>query len=269
MLQSPFNYIPKEKKRKSNRITNTITSNKSSSNNSQIDICNCSSTTPNTSHYDDNDVSLLLHTPPPSTHKHHQQFKKQRLCNTKKTDLELRITPTRPSAPATPNTPIAVHFNCADDYCNTTIGSSVNNANPASISSTPTTPPMEICQEQQHQRHYRQVTSPPPTTSYITTKEMSCFNHSEDNSKFRRHSFCSSSLIETKLKLIQVKLGYLEDSAAKDDVTELVQSTIDELKHCQQEQEKEIKLPKRKYDEFIITTHDLLSVPENQGFVSR
>ncbi|CCG24947.1 hypothetical protein CORT_0G02670 [Candida orthopsilosis Co 90-125] len=210
MLQSPFNYIPKDKRKfLPSTTTATKTAKRSAgSSNNQIGIC---SSTPKSSSY----RKTLLHTPPPSTHKRfHQQSKKQKTCDSINNNSgQLMSSPT----------PKRIDDATDDTF---TITKSIG-----SIRSTPTTPPMES------RNHRQQVNTPPPTSA----KARHYVN--ETSSRISNHK----SSLETKLKLIQLKMENLEESSTKSDITELLQSAIDELS----QNEQDLQLPMRKFDEFL------------------
>lgn len=205
MLQSPFNYQPKEKKRK-------LPYNSNSNNN---DYYSCS-TPIRSNNYNYTSLSLL-HTPPQSTT--HKQTKKKQ-----KTNSQLAV----PLSSPTPMSRSTYNDNCLEVWSTSTT---------KSIPSTPPPPP-SMQQFQDYHNHTHQVNTPPPTSSSLKTTSKLDLN---------------SSSIETKLKLIQLKMNDIEESTTKDDINELLQSTIEEFN---QDKLKKQRLPRRKFDEFIMIPID-------------
>lgn len=208
MLQSPFNYQPKEQKRK-------LPYNSNSNNN---DYYSCS-TPIRSNNYKYTSLSLL-HTPPQSTT--HKQTKKKQ-----KTNSQLVMPLSSPTPP--PMSRSTYNDNCLE-VCST-----------STTKSTPSTPPPPppMQQFQDYRNHTHQVNTPPPTTS--------------SSSKTTSKLDLNSSSIETKLKLIQLKMNDIEESTTKDDINELLQSTIEEFN---QDKLKKQRLPRRKFDEFIMIPID-------------
>lgn len=227
MLQSPFNYIPKDEGKFLSNTTATTTTTKTTktsagSSNNQTGIC---SSTPKPNSY----RNTLLHTPPPSTHKRfHQQSKKQKTCGSINNNSKQLLSSPTPKCIVD-----------ATDVTSFTITKSID-----SIPSTPTTPPIESCYHHLHQ----QVNTPPPTSAearhYVNKTSSRISNH--------------KSSLETKLKLIQLKIENLEESSTKSDINKLLQSTIDELNQSEQD----LRLPMRRFDEFLSPTDPMTPIDQ-------
>ncbi|CAL1200785.1 hypothetical protein FOB58_005664 [Candida parapsilosis] len=213
MLQSPFNFVPKDKRKRSSSPTVTMQRHTD-------DIS--SAATPK---YSERNKMLLLHTPPPSTHKHHHlRSKKQKVG-----DACATVTVSHPAQTLSP-TPL-----------NYDIKGRENNG----THTAPSTPSIET-----HQYQDQQVHTPPPTAAKIKPY----INRNTSSTSHQR-----SSSIETKLKIMQLKIDNLEDCSARDEISDLLQSTIDELS----QNERELQLPRRKFDEFMFESNDPMT-PINQ-----
>ncbi|KAI5967596.1 hypothetical protein KGF57_000324 [Candida theae] len=201
------------------------------------------------------DNMSILHTPPPSTHKHHlhcreQQQQQQSQAKKQKTS---GYNTTQPSPTITSPTPTRSASNNKE-----------NNIHSASCTffsapTTPTTPPSEQSHPHHHHRHHhhyqhdyhskrQQVNTPPPTMS----AEARALSLTDNN------LYNALSTMETKLKLIQLKMDNVEESSTKNDINELLQSTLEELQCNKRKSE----LPRRKFDEFIMTPPPVTTTPE-------